>query len=1298
MATPFASALLALAFAAPQSEESPPAAPPATDVTPLFRVAEGLAVTLWAESPNVFNPTAIDVDARGRVWVTEAVNYRKWGGRNPGLAHEGGDRVVILEDTDGDGVADSSKVFVQEKDLVSPIGIAVIGDRVFVSCSPSLVVYTDSDGDDRPDEREVFLTGFGGHDHDHGLHSVVAGPDGRLYFNAGNAGPHVVTDKSGWTLRSGSLYGDGGAESAPNAAGLRSDDGRAWTGGLVLRVEPDGRGLAVLAHNFRNNYEVALDSYGNLFQSDNDDDGNESCRTLFVMEGGNHGYFSADGSRYWTADRRPGQSTPDAHWHQDDPGVIPAGKIHGAGGPTGVAVYEGDLLPALRGSVLDADAGRNRVWTHRPVARGAGYDFDEGTLIAPAADDEAARLFRPSDVAVGVDGAVFVADWYDPGVGGHAMADTAGYGRILRIAPPPAARAAGSAAPPKKTVPPDVKTVAGAVAALRSPAVNVREAGFRALVAAGGQALPAVRGLLGDADQRVRARALPVAARIAAARPLAESALRDPDVMIRVAAFRALRGTGGDLVALARAVAADPSPALRREAAIALRDVPVALSRDLLHALALGVDPADRFAIEAFGIAADGKEESLYPELRALFGGDGARESAAFRALAWRLHPVAAIADLRSWALAADLPDDARLRAVDALAFIRDRAAAEAMLDLALAGTGPVRDAAAWWVQNRDTNDWSEYGLAKNLGPASLEGARLLWESGLVSDGVHDVHADVAGATHLLLEVTDGGNGNACDWADWIEPRLVGPEGEVALTTLTWLRASAEWGSVRVGRNAAGAPLVVGGKGYADGIGTHAKSEILYRLPEGRFTEFRAQVGLDDGGAGQAEAPSSVVFRVHVVVPPDRSAFIAARQTLLDPGAAPEARLRAAAELAAEADGAALLVRLAEKGELPPGVRAGVAGALLAHEDPSIRALAAPHFAAPPADGLARLTVDEVMRVPGDARRGETVFFCKAAECSACHRYRGRGGDVGPELTAIRSKYGKTELLDHILNPSRAIAFGYDAWVIETDEGLVHTGFVLAEGENVLLKDTSGARRLVPAARIVSRAKQATSTMPDSIALTLMPEDLADVAAFLLADPDEPPKFGEEKALFNGKDMTGWTFHLADKNAKMEDVWSVADGIIRCKGNPVGYIRTTEKYANFVLTLEWRFPPGKPPGNSGVLMRQVGEDKVWPKSIEAQLMHKNAGDIWNIDEFPMQADAARTNGRHTAKMHPTNEKPLGEWNRYVITLNGGDLTLEVNGLVQNKAAWCEEVAGPICLQSEGAEIEFRDIRLKPILK
>ena len=185
---------------------------------------------------------------------------------------------------------------------------------------------------------------------------------------------------------------------------------------------------------------------------------------------------------------------------------------------------------------------------------------------------------------------------------------------------------------------------------------------------------------------------------------------------------------------------------------------------------------------------------------------------------------------------------------------------------------------------------------------------------------------------------------------------------------------------------------------------------------------------------------------------------------------------------------------------------------------------------------------------------------------------------------------------------------------------------------------------------------------------------------------------GEGELLFNGRNLDGWDAFLNGSETK-DQVWSVKDGILTCKGTPAGYIYTQKKYQDFVLELDWRWDPvTKKEGNSGVLFRQIGEHKVWPRSIEAQLMSKNAGDFWNIGEFVMTADPSRTNGRNTKKTEMA-EYPVGEWNHYEIHCVGGTVTLIVNGKVVNQATDCEQVAGPICLQSEGTPIQFRDIRI-----
>ena len=186
--------------------------------------------------------------------------------------------------------------------------------------------------------------------------------------------------------------------------------------------------------------------------------------------------------------------------------------------------------------------------------------------------------------------------------------------------------------------------------------------------------------------------------------------------------------------------------------------------------------------------------------------------------------------------------------------------------------------------------------------------------------------------------------------------------------------------------------------------------------------------------------------------------------------------------------------------------------------------------------------------------------------------------------------------------------------------------------------------------------------------------------------------------LFNGKDLTGWTAVVPDLAAKNEDQskpWTVKDGALCCAGKPGGYIRTNEKYTNFVFRCQWRFDPTKGAGNSGVLLRTNGEDKVWPRSIEAQLQSGAAGDFWNIDSMKMTVPADRTKGRNT-KRTGNAERPLGQWNEYEIICQRGSVKLYVNGELLNEATDAEETPGYICLQSEGSYIEFRDIRIVPL--
>lgn len=544
-------------------------------------VAEGLEATLFAGEPTLLSPSDIDVDHLGRVWVCEVVNYRHRKGERPE-----GDRILILEDTDQDGVCDKTTVFYQGPEIDTALGICVLGNKVIVSVAPNIYVFTDDDGDGKADRKELLFTKTGDPQHDHSAHAFVFGPDGRLYFNVGNTG-HRVCDADGNPI----------VDLAGNEV---NDSGKPYRQGMVFRYEPSDDGFRpqffeTLGWNFRNNYEVAVDSFGTMWQSDNDDDGNKGVRINYVMEYGNYGYVDEITGAGWRTPRTNLEAEiPLQHWHLNDPGVIPNLVQTGAGSPTGICVYEGDLLPEMfRGQVIHCDAGPNVVRAYPAKNSGAGYTAEMVNILYGARD----QWFRPSDVCVAPDGSLIVADWYDPGVGGHRMGDV-DKGRIFRVAPPG-----------KKYVMPkyDFKTAEGAVAALKSPNLEARYLAWNALVGMEGKAEPVLLKMYKEEkNPRFRARALWLLSTFETGPESCRMALQDSDPNIRITALRALRALRG-LVDLEQAVAQlinDKSPQVRRECAIALRQLNTQPCAEFWAKLAKQHDGKDRWYLEALGIGA----------------------------------------------------------------------------------------------------------------------------------------------------------------------------------------------------------------------------------------------------------------------------------------------------------------------------------------------------------------------------------------------------------------------------------------------------------------------------------------------------------------------------------------------------------------------------------------------------------------------------------------------------------------------------------------------------------------------
>ncbi|WP_395745762.1 PVC-type heme-binding CxxCH protein [Prosthecobacter sp.] len=695
--------------------DAPKPAPPIVDdgktsvPADLFTVPEGLEVTIWASSPDLHNPTNIDFDAQGRLWVAEGVNYRSKGSRQ-----KEGDRIVVLEDTNGSGKANKSTVFVQEPALAAPLGVAVLGNKIVVSQPPDMIVYTDVNGDGKfdpaVDKREVLLTGFGGRQHDHSLHSVTAGPDGLWYWNQGNTGAKF-TDRSGKTFRMGSPY------MMQDIAGQKSDDGHVWIGGFSARMNPDGTNVTIIGHNYRNSFEQTVTSFGDLFQSDNDDP--PACRVSPVMEGGNAGFASSDGLRAWGADKRPGQDTPTAEWRQEDPGTMPAGDVYGGGSPTGVAFYENGALDAKwSGLLLACEAGKNVVFGYLPKPDGAGWKMERFDFMTSNKEKEFAgsdflggkptgelkTRFRPSDVTVGPDGAIYVADWFDARVGGHGTLDERYTGTIYRIAP----KGFVSKAPMLK-----LDTTEGQIAALKSPAPNVRYSGFTALKAQGAKAVPAVAALLKDDNAYIAARAAWLLAQMGPEGVNQVTPwLHSKSAAQRLVAYRALRRADQDVFCMAELMASDPDAAVRREVALTMREERFVLKLPLLVKLAQQFDGKDRAYLEALGLGAEGKETELYA---AVIQDKPAAWTDAQAWIAWRLHPAAAVEAFKTRALDSALTEAQRKLMLTGLAFVKSREAAGAMMELAVAKNFPLQELAKWWLLNRKGNDWKNYDVDSGL-------------------------------------------------------------------------------------------------------------------------------------------------------------------------------------------------------------------------------------------------------------------------------------------------------------------------------------------------------------------------------------------------------------------------------------------------------------------------------------------------------------------------------------------------------------------------------------------------------
>jgi Domain of Unknown Function (DUF1080). len=178
--------------------------------------------------------------------------------------------------------------------------------------------------------------------------------------------------------------------------------------------------------------------------------------------------------------------------------------------------------------------------------------------------------------------------------------------------------------------------------------------------------------------------------------------------------------------------------------------------------------------------------------------------------------------------------------------------------------------------------------------------------------------------------------------------------------------------------------------------------------------------------------------------------------------------------------------------------------------------------------------------------------------------------------------------------------------------------------------------------------------------------------------------------LFNGKDLTNWVFKLKDPSIDPATVFTVQNGVIHISGNPFGYMRTKDFYSDYKLHVEWRWPLEAT--NSGVFVHAQPPDSVWLKCVECQLQAENAGDFVCMNGADMNERTNKSNP-FVKKLAASSEKPTGEWNTMEVICKANTIEVNVNGVLQNRGTNVNLSRGSICLQSEGKEIEFRNVVL-----
>ncbi|MGQ0637012.1 MAG: PVC-type heme-binding CxxCH protein [Planctomycetaceae bacterium] len=1048
-----------------------------------IKVPVGFHVSLWAAEPMLANPVAFCIDAKGKVYVAETFRQMKgvqdirahmvWldddlaavtvedrlaylkkhlGERVQAYAKEH-DRIRLLEDRDGDGRADHAEVFADGFNGIlegTGAGVLARGGKVWYTNIPSLWLLEDTNGDGKADTRTPLHTGYGvrvslrGHD----LHGLRFGPDGRLYFSIGDRGFNVTTKEATQLV-----YPDRGA---------------------VLRCNPDGTELEVVASGLRNPQELAFDQYGNLFTCDNNSDGGDRARWVYIVEGGDSGW-----RMYYQYLRDRGPWNREKLWYPHHEGqaayiVPPIANV--ADGPSGLTYNPGTGFPArYTGHFFLADfRGTPNLSGIRSFAvkpKGAGFE-----LIEP---EQFAWSLLATDVDFGPDGAMYVSDWVEGW-------DGAGKGRLYRIAADSLAGDAMAAearrligegfsqrssyglssllAHPNMMVRIEAQFALAskgadgqeklAEAAAANPSRLARFHGVWGLgqLARKGQqfALFQLRKLLNDAnesDSEVRGQVVKVLgeAHDAASADRFGALTRDSEPRVRFFAAIALGKVGGaaraaPLLDLLRenadrdpylrhaaimglsglanqkevlAAAADPSAAVRTGVLLALR------RRNSPEVARFLADTEPRLIEEAARAINDVPIEAAQPNLAALAGRGGLTEPTLWRVINanFRLGTLDNAKAVAALAGRADVPAALRIEALEALG----RWAAPGGRDRVLGSWRPL--------PTREPE----------IAPLAFRSAAASIFSG--GDAIRKVAFELAGK----LGVTEVGAVLFQSMSD------ADASPQTRAEAIKALDAQKFEGLAEATRLAIEDPSPL--------VRTEGRRSLARHDPVGALAALKQVLE-----AGEVVERQAAFFTLADMQTAEADAVLSAAIDKLKAGALqPETQLD-------------LIDAVTRRGTAD--LQAKVADAAPASDDP--------------------LATYRVALVGGDAERGRRIFFEKSeVSCVRCHKVNEIGGDVGPDLSKIAAEQKRDYLLESIVLPDKQIAKGFDPVVIATDRGKTYSGVIKQDdGKEVRLITAEGNTIIIAKAEIDEQTR-GRSSMPEDLVKKLTRAEVRDLLEFL---------------------------------------------------------------------------------------------------------------------------------------------------------------------------------------------------------